>query len=52
MVERVLLANNIIDSLIMPLAQEVFKHHYTTMGLRHKGDLQIPCHELSKISYI
>ena len=38
MVERVLLTENITDSLTKPLSLEVFECHCTTMGLMHKGD--------------
>ena len=38
MVERVLSTNNIANPLTKPLAQEVFEHHCTTMGLVQKGN--------------
>ena len=37
-VERVPSADNVADPLTKPLAQEVFEHHCTTMGLLHKGN--------------
>ena len=38
MVERVPSTDNVADPLTKPLAQEVFEHHCTTMGLLHKGN--------------
>ena len=36
MIDRIPLADNIADPLTKPLAQEVFKYNYRTMGLMHK----------------
>ena len=37
-VERVPSTDNVADPLTKPLAQKVFEHHCTTMGLLHKGN--------------